>query len=123
MSKVLPLSVVALALLAGCGSRQPVVVVPPAPVVTTPPATAPATASVPVVAPSATLRAGFGRIESMTPVQTASAGGTAPTAMQRLGIRMEDGSMQVIDTTAPGLAIGDRVELTREGYIRRHPQS
>ena len=119
MSKILPLSVVALALLAGCGSRQPVVIVPPAPVVTTPPATA----SVPVVAPSAALRAGFGRIESMTPIQTASAGGTAPTSMQRLGIRMEDGSMQVIDTTAPGLAIGDRVELTREGYIRRHPQS
>ena len=122
MFKVLPLSVIALALLAGCGSRQPIVVVPPAPVVTTPPASAPS-ASVPVVAPAASLRAGFGRIESMTPVQTASAGGTAPTSMQRLGVRMEDGSMQVIDTAAPGLATGDRIELTREGYIRRHPPS
>jgi hypothetical protein len=126
MLKVLPLSVVALALLAGCGSRQPVVVVPPAPVVTTPPATAttPPAATVPVVASAPALRPGFGRIESMTPVQTAaSAGGTAPTSMQRLGVRMEDGSMQVLDTAAPGFVIGDRVELTREGHIRRHPPS
>jgi hypothetical protein len=125
MSKFLflTLSVVGLALLAACGSKQPIVVVPPAPVVNTPPATAPA-ATAPVVAPAAALRAGFGRIESMTPVQTAaSAGGTAPASMQRLGVRMDDGSMQVIDTTSPGLAIGDRVELTRDGYIRRHPQS
>lgn len=120
MGKVLPLSVIALALLAGCGSRQPIIVVPPAPVVTTPPAAPAATA--PVVTQVAAIRPGFGRIESMTPVQTASAGGTAPTSMQRLGVRMEDGSMQVIDTAAPGLAIGERVEFTREGYIRRHPK-
>ena len=118
----LSLSVTALAVLSACGGRQPIVVVPPAPVVTQPPAIAPA-ASAPVAAPTAAIRPGFGRIESMTPVQTASAGGTAPTSMQRLGVRMEDGSMQVIDTAAPGLSIGDRVELTREGYIRRHPQS
>ena len=123
MGRVLPfsaISVIALALLAGCGSRQPVVVVPPAPVVTAPPAAAPAPAA-PVANQVAAIRPGFGRIESMSPVQSASAGGTVPTAMNRLGIRMEDGSMQVIDTASPGLAVGDRVELTREGYIRRHP--
>ncbi len=122
MSKLLslPLSVVGFALLAACGTREPqVVVVPqPPPVVTQAPA-----ATAPVAAPAAAMRPGFGRIESMTPVSTAaSAGGTAPTAMQRLGIRMEDGTMQVVDTPSPGLSIGDRVELTREGYIRRHPQ-
>ena len=123
MARVLPLSLVALALLAGCGSRQPVVVVPPAPVVTTPPASPAATApSAPVVASVAPVRAGMGRIESMTPVQTASAGGTAPSSMQRLGIRMDDGTLQVIDTPSSGLAIGDRLELTREGYLRPHPR-
>lgn len=122
MVKFLPLSLslAALALLAACGSRQPtsVVVVPAAaPVVTTAPA-----ATTPVVAPAAALRPGFGRIESMAAVATAaSAGGTAPSSMQRLNIRMEDGSMQVVDTPSGGLTIGDRIELTREGYIRRHP--
>lgn len=116
---LLPLSAVALAVLAACGGRQPapVVVVPPAPVVNAPPANP----GPPIAAPIASIRAGFGRIESMTPVQTASAGGTAPTSMQRLGIRMDDGTMQVVDTASPGLSIGDRVELTREGFIRRHP--
>jgi hypothetical protein len=121
MSKylILPLSVVGLALLAACGSRQPqVVVVPSAPVVTTAPA-----ASAPVAAPVVALRPGFGRIESMSPVATASAGGTSPAAMQRLNIRMDDNSMQVVDTPSADLKIGDRVELTREGYIRRIPQS
>jgi hypothetical protein len=120
MSKiVIPLSAVVLALLAGCGTRQPDVVIVPqaAPVVT-----APATASPPIVTSSAALRSGFGRIESMNAVATASAGGTAPGAMQRLGIRMEDGSLQIVDTSSPGFAIGNRVELTRDGYIRPHPQ-
>lgn len=115
----LPLSAVALAVLAACGGRQPapVVVVPPAPVVNAPPANA----NPPIASPIASIRPGFGRIESMTPVSTASAGGTAPTSMQRLGIRMDDGTMQVVDTASPALSIGDRVELTREGFIRRHP--
>jgi hypothetical protein len=123
MVKFLPLSLslAALALLAACGSRQPapIVVVPPAPVVTTPPASAaPA-----VVQGVPAMRPGMGRIESIAPAPTASAGGTAPSSMQRLNIRMDDGSMQVVDTPSPGFAIGDRVELTREGYIRRIPQS
>lgn len=122
-SLFLLLSLSGLALLAACGSRQttPVVVVPPqappAPVVT-----APAASAAPAVVQSvATVRPGMGRIESIAPAATASAGGTAASPMQRLNIRMDDGSMQVIDTPSPGFAIGDRVELTREGYIRRIP--
>jgi hypothetical protein len=109
----LSLSVTALALLAACGSRQPtpVVIVQPA---------APVAAAAPVVQAPA-LRTGFGRIETLTAAPTASAGGTAPSAMQRIGIRMDDGSMQYVDTASAGLAAGDRIELTREGYIRRHP--
>ena len=118
MVKLLPisLSLAVLALLAACGSRQPtpVVIVQPAPVVTTAPA-----ATTPVVVPAAALRPGFGRIESMAAVPTAA---SAMLSMKRLNIRMDDGSMQVVDTASAGLAIGDRVELTREGFIRRHPQ-
>jgi hypothetical protein len=76
-----------------------------------------------VAAAAASIRPGFGRIESMTPVPTtASSGSSGPTAMNRLNVRMEDGTLQLIDTPSAGLAINDRVELTREGYIRRIPQ-
>ena len=125
MGKFLPfsLSLAVLALLVGCGSDPvqpapaPVIIVPPPQVITTPPA-----APSPVVVPTA-LRPGFGRIETLTALPTASAGGTAPSSMQRLGVRMADGTVQYVDTTATGLTVGDRVEITREGYIRRHPQS
>jgi hypothetical protein len=127
MSKflILPVSVFAVALLGACGSRQPapIVVVPPSPpatVVTSPQAASP---SAPVAAAAASIRPGFGRIESMAPVATtASAGSSTPSAMNRLNIRMEDGTLQLVDTPSAGLQVGDRVELTREGYIRRIPQ-
>jgi hypothetical protein len=126
MGKFIPLSLsfAGLALLAGCGSDPvqpaPVVIVPPPPpqVIAAPPAT-----QSPAAVQTVALRPGFGRIQTLTAAPTASAGGSAPGAMQRLGIRMEDGTMQYVDTTATGLSVGDRVELTSEGYIRRHPQS
>jgi hypothetical protein len=127
MSKFLfvPVSIVGLALLAACGSRPPapVVVVPPqqpasTTVVTQPPATA---TPAPAVVQAVQLRPGMGRIESMGPAPSASAGGTAPSPMHRLNIRMDDGSMQMVDTPSSGLSVGDRIELTREGYIRRIP--
>jgi hypothetical protein len=129
MSKflILPVSVFAVALLGACASKQPAPIVvvpaspPPATVVTSPQA-APAP-SAPVAAAAASLRPGFGRIESMTPVPTtASTGSSAPSAMNRLNIRMDEGTLQLIDTPSAGLQVGDRVELTREGYIRRIPQ-
>jgi hypothetical protein len=127
MSKflILPVSVFAVALLGACASKQPapIVVVPPSPppaTVVTSPQAAP---SAPVAAAAASIRPGFGRIESMTPVPaTASTGSSGPSAMNRLNIRMDEGTLQLIDTPSAGLAIGDRVELTREGYIRRIPQ-
>ena len=131
MSKflILPVSVAAVALLSACAHREPAQVVvvppatPPAPVVTAPqsaPAPAP---SAPVANAAASIRPGFGRIESMSPVATtASSGSSAPSAMNRLNVRMDEGSLQLIDTPSAGLQVGDRVELTREGYIRRIPQ-
>ena len=121
MSKLLfvPLSVAAVAVLAACGSRQPspVVVVPPA----TPVVTVPQGQSAAPVVQAVQIRPGMGRIETMGSAPTASAGGTAASPMQRLGIRMDDGSMQYVDTPSQGLSVGDRVELTREGFIRRLP--
>ena len=121
MSKFLflPLSVAAVAVLAACASRQPtpVVVVPPA----TPVVTVPQGATAAPIVQSVALKPGFGRIETIGQAPTASAGGTTPSAMQRLGIRMEDGSLQHVDTPSTGLSIGDRIELTKDGFIRRHP--
>lgn len=129
MSKflILPASVLAVALLGACGSRQPapVVVVPPSPpsTVVTAPQSAPAAPSAPVASAAASIRPGFGRIESMSPVPTtASVGSSAPSAMNRLNVRMEDNTLQLVDTPSAGLALGDQVELTREGYIRRIPK-
>jgi hypothetical protein len=121
MSKflILPLSVAAVALLAACGSRQPtpIVVVPQS----TPVVTVPQGASAAPIVQSIALKPGLGRIETIGQAPTASAGGTAQSPMQRLGIRMDDGTMQYVDTPSTGLSMGDRIELTREGYIRRHP--
>jgi hypothetical protein len=119
------LPVLALALLGACGSTEekatpaPIVVTPPAPVVTAPPAVVVPQASAPaVVVPSAVaLRAGPGRIESIAALPpSAAAGGTAA---RRIGVKMDDGTMQFLDTAAPNLAIGDRIEITAEGNIRR----
>jgi hypothetical protein len=129
-------SVAALALLAACGSRQPtpqVVVIPPptppAPVVTNQPQSSPqaaAPAPSPQAAPAPAnvagvpkARPGFGRVETVTAMPTASAGGTAPAMMQRLSIKMEDGTMQFVDTSVTGIVPGDRVEITTEGYLKR----
>jgi hypothetical protein len=134
MSKFLifPVSIAAAALLSACAHREPapIVVVPPSPAPSTNVVTAPGSASaapapsVPVASAAAQLRPGFGKIESMSPVAaTASSGSSAPSAMNRLNVRMDDGTAQLLDTPSAGLQVGDRVELTREGYIRRIPQS
>ena len=61
---------------------------------------------------------GMGRIESIQPV-SAAAGGT-PANSNRIVTRMDDGSMQYFDTQAKGLAVGDRIEITKNGTMR-HP--
>lgn len=142
MSKLtLPLSVIALAVLAACETESrvapapaPVIVQPQPPVATvvTPPATTAAapTVVVPqtgtsavVVAPTQPqpLRAGFGRIEQIVNLPpAAAAGSTVPAATKRITIRMDDGSLQYLDTNATDLSIGERVSLTNDGTMR-HP--
>jgi hypothetical protein len=118
MSKLpFALSLTAVAILAGCATEHKVAPAP-APVVV-----APAPAAAVVVAPAAAqpLRAGTGRIESILNIPpSAAAGSNVPGANKRVGIRMDDGSVQYIDTAANGLAVGDRVALTSDGYMR-HP--
>jgi hypothetical protein len=125
MSKLyFPLSLAAVAVLAACASSDPVTPAPapvvvtqaPAPVVTAPPAVVVQQGAPGVVAPSA-IRPGFGRVEAITALPpSAAAGGTA---MSRFGIKMEDGTVQYVDSAAQGLYVGERVELTRDGQIRR----
>jgi hypothetical protein len=113
------LSLLGLAIVAACARTAPVT---PAPVVVVPaqPAAPPPVVvqqQAPQVIPAPTLRAGFGRIETIAPASgTAAAGGQT---MRRFGIRMDDGSLQFVDTTAAGYAVGDRIELTNDGYIRK----
>lgn len=143
----LTLSLTALAVLAACATEHKVapapapvvvqpaptagaVVVPPASTVTTAPTAPQAAVVVPqagsgavVVTPTAAqpLRAGTGRIESMVDLPAAAAAGSSvPGANKRVGIRMDDGSIQYLDTAATDLAIGDRVAITSDGYMR-HP--
>jgi hypothetical protein len=96
------LSVLALAGLVGCGSEP----VKPAPVAVTPPP------------PPVAARPGFGRVESINPAPPSSSAAAGGQTMRRLGIKMEDGTMQLVDTAAGNFALGDRVELTSEGRIR-----
>jgi hypothetical protein len=132
MSKLNVLSLAALAALAGCATEHKVAPAP-APVVVqpAPPATTPPTAVVVpqagtgavVVAPTAAgpLRAGTGRIDSLIDLPAnAAAGSTVPNANKRVGIRMDDGTLQYLDTAASDLAVGDRVSITSDGYMR-HP--
>ena len=125
------LSAIALAVLAGCATEsgitsapapvvaapaQPAYVVAPAGTVVVPQAAA----GTMVVAPTAVaLRAGFGRVESITAVPVAAGGETAKPS-SRVVMRMEDGSTQYFDTQATGMAIGDRIEITANGTMR-HP--
>jgi hypothetical protein len=121
-------SIVALAALAGCATEDrvtpapaPIVVNPPASTVVVPPQSAATVPGAIVVAPApAPLQAGIGRIETIVPSPSAAAAGaSAPSNNKRVGIRMDNGTVQYLDTNAAGLAIGDRIEITSEGYMRR----
>lgn len=128
MKKIVPLSLslVALATLGACGGVQtttaPVTAAPMATVVV-PTVYYPRTGAVafapsapgPVMQSTVSLRAGFGRVDSITSVVNPDGtwGG-----LHRLGLRMQDGSAQIVDTRSPYIQIGELVEITRDGLIR-----
>jgi hypothetical protein len=120
-----PLSLCAMALLAACASTDPVtpapaaVVVAPAPVVTAPPPTVvvqqPQAGAPVVLAQPTAIRAGNGRVESISALPpSAAAGGRT---LRRIGIKMDDGTVQYVDTAA-SLSMGERVELTSDGQVK-----
>jgi hypothetical protein len=131
----LSLVLVALAALAACTSYDPAYDNRAAPVVTAPnatttvavPATPVVTSSVPagtiIVPAAATFRPGYGVIESITLVRsvpTASAGASLPERVAyRLGLRMDDGTLQAIDQDNRNFQVGDRVHLTNDGRVIR----
>lgn len=98
----------------------PVVVVPSQPMVVTPApqVVAPPAGQIVVVPAPAQLRAGLGRIESISSATASAGASVAADETRRFSIRMDDGTVQLVDARAPNLAIGDRVEITRDGYIR-----
>jgi hypothetical protein len=55
----------------------------------------------------------------MTALPVSAGAGATTKPMRRLGIKMDDGTVQYVDTAAEGYSIGDRIELTRDGYIKR----
>ena len=128
MSKItIPLTLAAVATLTACGTFiEPVRVTPVASAVvvpqpiyygspyyyTSPVVVAPGN----VIVSSAGLRAGFGRVES---VATLFDPRGTDTGMQRLSLRMDDGSSQIVDTrNAPKVSVGERVEITSDAFIR-----
>lgn len=127
MKVLAALPVIALGVLAGCATEDrvtpapaPVVVNPPPSTVVVPPQSSAAPSGAVVVAPApAPLQVGYGRVETIVPMQTAAAGGTTPSTHKRVGVRMDNGVVQYLDTDAAGLSIGDRVEITSDGRMRR----
>jgi hypothetical protein len=67
-------------------------------------------------------RSGSGVVESVAPAPKpfmAAAGGSAPDALYRLKIRMDNGRTQYLDTDSSELGAGDRVRLTDERLIEK----
>ncbi len=121
------LSVIALGALAGCAAEDqvrpapaPVVVNPPSSTVVVPPQASAAPGTVVVAPAPSPLVAGSGRVETIVPIPSAAAGGSVPSSHKRVGIRMDNGVVQYLDTDATGLSVGDRVQITTDGYMR-HP--
>jgi hypothetical protein len=126
------LSPIVVAILAGCATESgitsapaPMVVAPTAPAYVVAPAgmvvvPQASPAGTVVAAPAAVaLRAGLGRIESILALPSAAAGGSS-NPNRRIALRMDDGSVQYFDTQAADMAVGDRVEITKNGTMR-HP--
>lgn len=98
----------------------------PSATVTSPPATvAAAPVPAPVASPMVAYKPGRGTIESIAavnyaqPIESASAGASSPMSAYRLGVRMEDGTVQYFDQDQSAFRVGDRVQITGDGRILR----
>ena len=64
----------------------------------------------------AQLRPGVGRITSINRLTESNSPGYEP--LRRLGLAMNDGTAQFVDTRAARLSVGDYVEITADSQIR-----
>ena len=67
-------------------------------------------------------RTGSGVVESVAPAPKpfmAAAGGSAPDALYRLKLRMDNGRTQYLDTDSTEFRAGDRIRLTDERLIEK----
>src|SRR5689334_23757349 len=120
MTRLLPLCALAAIGIAGCTTYyEP----PPVAIRTTP------NSSVPAQAASSAWKSGAGVIETISlgaqkTEESASAGGTAPSAVTGMGpyrmtLRMDDGSIQTLNVDNRAFLVGDRVQVSPEGRMIR----
>lgn len=69
-------------------------------------------------------KAGTGVVQSWSAVPSSAAGASGRvdptgTGLLRLGIRMDDGTVQYVDTESREFPVGTRVELTADRIIKR----
>ena len=64
-------------------------------------------------------RAGSGTVQSVITPTSAATGATSGQPMQRLEVRMDDGSIQYIDTSAREFTKGSRIVLGQDRQIRK----
>ena len=90
---------------------------------TPPPQGGPAQASPRIVTNVHPYKAGSGTVQAIhaTPATagTSASAGASAGPMQRLEIKMDDGSTQYVDTTSREFSRGARVVLTEDRYIKR----
>ena len=105
MSRTLPLAALVVASLAACQ---------------TPPQTGgPAQPTPKIVTNVHPYTAGNGVVLSVSPTPTIAAAGSSSEPMQRLEIRMDNGTTQYVDTPSRDFSKGQRVTLTEDKVIRR----
>lgn len=106
MAKLMPLAVIAVAVLGACSSNPPA-------------RTQPVSGN--VVANVHPYRAGTGVVQAVMPVPAAAGVGASASAepMQRLEIKMDNGTIQYVDTSSREFTRGTRVQLTEDKLIKK----
>lgn len=103
MLRVLPLAVLA-ATLGACS--------------TPPPQGGPAQSSPRIVTNVHPYKSGSGTVQAVHATPAVAAAG-ASSAMQRLEVKMDDGTIQYVDTASREFPRGTRIVLTEDRYIKR----
>ena len=105
MSRTLPLAALVVASLAACQ---------------TPPQTGGPSQPAPnIVTNVHPYSAGNGVVQSVSPAPSMAGTGSTSEPLQRLEIKMDNGTTQYVDTTSRDFSKGQRVTLTEDKLIRR----